>query len=241
MLRAVALRKRFPPDTRALDNVTFDVADGEVCTLVGHNGAGKTTTMNCFLDFVRPDAGHAEVDGTVVARAPIDARRRLAFLGEQVAVYPALTGRENVLFFVRLAGRVRLSRAEAGDALARFGVPDAAVDRAVATYSKGMRQKVGLAIAAAAGVRNLILDEPTSGLDPAAARDLVALLRRLAHDGCAVLASSHDLARSAAVTDVAVCLARGRVVGTVRRPGDGVSLDAWYAARYDVLDAETAA
>jgi ABC-2 type transport system ATP-binding protein len=232
MLRAIALQKHFPPHTRALDDVTFDVADGQICTLVGHNGAGKTTTMNCFLDFVRPDRGHAEVDGIVVARTPIDARRRVAFLGEQVAVYPALTGRENVSFFVRLAGRAQLTRTVAGDALARLGVPNAAVDRPVSTYSKGMRQKVGLAIAAAAGVRNLILDEPTSGLDPDAARDLMSLLRDLSRDGCAVLASSHDLARSAAVTDVAVCLVGGRVVDVATRAEVGDrGLDAWYAAR----------
>jgi len=94
-----------------------------------------------------------------------------------------------------------------------------------------MRQKVGLAIAAAAGVRNLILDEPTSGLDPDAARDLMTLLRDLSRAGCAVLASSHDLARSAPVTDVAVCLAGGRIVG-VATPSDvgDVGLEGWYAA-----------
>jgi ABC-2 type transport system ATP-binding protein len=241
MLRAAALHKRFPPDTRALDDVSFDVADGEICTLVGHNGAGKTTTMNCFLDFVRPERGRAEIDGIDVARRPVDARRRVAFLGERVAVYDVLTGRENVLFFARLAGRSRLSRRDAGDALARFGVPDTAVDRMVATYSKGMRQKVGLAIAAAAGVRNLILDEPTSGLDPAAATDLVVLLRQLACDGCAVLASSHDLARSAAMTDVAVALSAGRVVGIMRRERDCLTpLDAWYDALCVIPQTEVA-
>jgi ABC-2 type transport system ATP-binding protein len=229
MFRAVALSKHFPPHTRALDDVSFEVADGEVCTLVGHNGAGKTTTINCFLDFVRPDGGRAEVDGIDVARAPIDARRRVAFLGEQVAVYPSLTGRENVLFFVRLAGRHRFSWRAAGDALARIGLADQAVDRALATYSKGMRQKVGLAIAAASGVRNLILDEPTSGLDPDAANELIALLRTLRDDGCAILASSHDLARSDTITDVVVRLAAGRAVGIARRsPTHGVALESWY-------------
>jgi ABC-2 type transport system ATP-binding protein len=231
MLRAVSLTKRFPPATRALDDVSFDVADGEICTLVGHNGAGKTTTMSCFLDFVRPDDGHAEIDGVVVAASPVEARRRVAFLGEQVAVYPTLTGRENVLFFGRLAGRHHLSRAAAGDALARFGVADVAVDRPVATYSKGMRQKVGLAIAAASGVRNLILDEPTSGLDPAAAAGLLAILGELKRDGCAVLTSSHDLARCASIADAAVCLSAGRVIATTRRShGADAPLDAWYTA-----------
>jgi ABC-2 type transport system ATP-binding protein len=231
VLRAVGLRKRFGSRVRALDDVTFDVGNGEICTLVGHNGAGKTTTMNCFLDFVRPDDGQCEVDSVVVARAPIEARRRIAFLSEHVAVYASLTGRENLCFFVRLAGRTDLTRAEAGDALARFGVPAAAIDRPVATYSKGMRQKVGLAIAAATRVRNVILDEPTSGLDPAAAHDLAHLLRALRDDGCAVLLSSHDLARSATVTDVTVRLAQGRTVAVVRGPApDGVALDAWYAS-----------
>ncbi len=229
MLRAHHLTKRFAPASDALVDVSFEVADGELCALVGHNGAGKTTCMNCFLDFVRPDGGHAAIDDVVVARAPVDARRRLAFLGEHVAVYARLTGRENVRFFVRLAGRTRLSATEAGDALARLGLPAHAIDQPVSTYSKGMRQRVGLAIAAACRVRNLVLDEPTTGLDPDAAGALVTLLHELSRDGCAVLASSHDLARFAGVADAAVCLARGRVVDTargttVRRHG----LESWY-------------
>jgi ABC-2 type transport system ATP-binding protein len=230
MLRAFGLSKRFGANAPALSDVSFDVADGEICTLVGHNGAGKTTTINCFLDFVRPDRGRAEIAGIDVGRAPIEARRRVAFLGEQVAVYPSLTGRENVLFFVRLSGRLGLTRLAAAEALERLGVPSAAVDRPVATYSKGMRQKVGLAIAATTGVRNLILDEPTSGLDPASARDLVQLLCELRRDGCAVLVSSHDLARSEAITDVAVALWRGRVARIARRGPSDAPIDAWYSS-----------
>jgi ABC-2 type transport system ATP-binding protein len=231
MLRAIALHKRFPPATRALTDVSFEVADGELCTLVGHNGAGKSTTMNCFLDFVRPDEGHAEIDGIVVARAPVQARRCVAFLGEQVAVYPALTGRENVQFFVRLAGRRTFARNAAGDMLARLGIPAAAIDRPVATYSKGMRQRVGLAAAVACGVRNLILDEPTSGLDPVAAVELVATLRDRCREGCAVLTSSHDLTRCAPVADVAICLADGRIAASARLTAlGGRSLESWYGA-----------
>ena len=230
MLRAITLGKRFRRGRVALDDVSFRVDDGEVCTLVGRNGAGKTTTIHCFLDLVRPDTGAAEVDGRVVAASPVAARRDVAYLAEQVAVYPALTGRENVRFFVRLHGRA-CTRAAAGETLERLGLPAEAVDRPVRTYSKGMRQKVGLATAVACGVRNLILDEPTSGLDPGAALDLMTLLRTVSRSGCAVLTSSHDLARAARVTDTVVCLDGGRVVAAARVDGiGGDRLEAWYGA-----------
>jgi len=231
MLRAEGLTKRFRGGARALDGVSLTVADGEICTLVGRNGAGKTTTLYCFLDFVRPDGGGAWIDDVEVARAPLVARRGVAYLAEQVAAYPTLTGRENVRFFARLAGRADCSRRVAADALARLGLADDAIDRPVRTYSKGMRQRVGLATAVACCTRNLILDEPTSGLDPAAAGELIALLRDLSRDGCAVLTSSHDLARAASATDRAVCLDQGRVVADERLDGPTAErLERWYDA-----------
>jgi ABC-2 type transport system ATP-binding protein len=200
---------------RALGGVDLVVEPGTTVALLGRNGAGKTTAIGCFVDLVRPDRGSAEVDGVVVADRPLVARRALAYLPEHVALYPALTGRENVRFFAGLAGR-RCSARDAAEALARFDLPPAAVDRPQRTYSKGMRQRVGLAIAVAGGARNLILDEPTSGLDPAAAHELMALLRAISREGTAVLASSHDLAHAARHADSLVCLRDGVVVAATR-------------------------
>jgi ABC-2 type transport system ATP-binding protein len=240
MLQAIGLTKQFAARRPALADVSFTVADGELCALIGHNGAGKTTAMHCFLDLVRPDAGCARVDGVVVAEAPVAARRGISYLSEHVALYPAMTGRENVRFFARLAGR-RTTCAEAASALEELGLPAAAIDRPTRTYSKGMRQRVGLAIAVATDARNFILDEPTSGLDPAAAAELMELLACVSRRGSAVLVSSHDIAHTARVVDAVVCLARGAVVATERAGRiDAASLERWFAESAREARAEAA-
>ena len=230
MLRATTLVKRFGAGRPALDGVSFDVRDGELCLLAGRNGAGKTTTIGCIVDLVRPDAGRVEIDGVCVATSPVRARRGVAYLAEHVALYPAMTGVENVRFFAGLADR-RLSALEAAELLERLGLPSAAASRSVRTYSKGMRQRVGLAVAVAGRARNLVLDEPTSGLDPAAAADLLGLLRGLGDDGRAVLVSSHDIGHVARVADHVVCLARGAVAAACRVADVGAeALEPWFDA-----------
>jgi ABC-2 type transport system ATP-binding protein len=229
VLHANAITKRYGARRPALSSVSFVVPDGEVCVLLGPNGAGKTTAMHCFVDLVRPDAGAAIVDGVVVASAPVAARRGVSHLSEHVALYPAMTGRENVRFFAGLAGR-RVTPAESAAALEEIGLAPAAIDRPLRTASKGMRQRVGLAIAVASRARNFILDEPTSGLDPAAASELMALLHALSRRGCAVLVSSHDIAHATRVADSIVCLARGEIVSAERARGvEAGRLEAWFA------------
>ena len=214
MLRALGLTKRYPAAPRAaLDSLDLDVRDGEILFLLGANGAGKTTTLNCFLDFTTPTSGRAEVDGIVVADRPIDAKRRLAFLSENVAAYGTLTARQNLRFFARLGGHEpELSDTAADDALAHVGLPPAAFDRPTRELSKGMRQKLGLAVALARQTPNLLLDEPTSGLDPAAADDFMALLAALRRDGRAILMSTHDVFRARDFADRVAFLRSGRLV-----------------------------
>ena len=219
MLRAVGLSKAYrshaPP---ALDDLHLDVRDGEIVFLLGANGAGKTTTLNCFLDFTRPTRGRAEVDGIVVADTPLAAKRRLAFVPENVASYGALTARQNLRFFSRLGGRSRdLGVDEADAALLRAGLQPTAFDRPTRDFSKGMRQKLGLAVALARDAPNLLLDEPTSGLDPAAADDLMTLLAKLRAEGRAILMSTHDVFRARAYADRAAILRAGRLVALVPR------------------------
>ena len=219
MLRAVCLTKTYPPHRHpALDDLHLEVRDGEIVFLLGANGAGKTTALNCFLDFTRPTAGRAEVDGVVVADAPLAAKRRLAFLSENVAAYGALSARQNLRFFARLGGRPRdLSRREADETLRRAGLPHDAFDRPTREFSKGMRQKLGLAVALARDAPNLLLDEPTSGLDPAAADDFMTLLAELRRDGRAILMSTHDVFRARDYADRAAILRAGRLVAHVAR------------------------
>jgi ABC-2 type transport system ATP-binding protein len=212
MLTARQLTKRFGA-TVALDALDLAVAPGEIFCLLGANGAGKTTTINCFLGFVAPDAGAALVDGVDTHTDPVGARRRLAYVPEQVALYPRLTGLENLAYFTALGG----AEPEEGvlrSRLAQAGLPPAAHDERVAGYSKGMRQKVGLALALAREARALLLDEPTSGLDPAAAHEFGALLQRLRDGGVAVLMATHDLFHAHATGTRVGIMRRGRLVAT---------------------------
>lgn len=217
MLAAESLTKRYGDGAPALDGFTFAVADGELVALLGANGAGKSTTMRCFLDFTRPTSGRALVDGIDVAREPRRAKARLAYVPEQVAVHESLTGRENLAFFAGLGGGRPLARAEATRALVDAGLPEPFVERPAREYSKGMRQKLGLAIATVRGARNLLLDEPTSGLDPTGAAELMARLAVLRDAGCALLVAMHDVFRARDVADRILVLRAGRLVAAYER------------------------
>jgi len=219
VLRATGLTKRYGPAAPpALDALDLEVRDGEILFLLGANGAGKTTALNCFLDFTRPTAGRAEVDGIVVADEPVAAKRRCALVPENVVAYATLTARQNLRFFARLGGETtRALAGDAGDALARAGLPPASFDRPVREFSKGMRQKLGIAIAIARDAPNLLLDEPTSGLDPAAAADFMALLATLRDDGRAILMCTHDVFRAREYADRAAVMRAGRLVATIER------------------------
>lgn len=210
MLTAIKLCKRYNGHL-ALDNLDLHVAPGEVFCLLGANGAGKTTTLNLFLDFVERSSGVARVGELDVAEHPLTTKQRLAYLPEQVMLYPNLTGLENLNYFVGLAG-LELPATAARETLERAGLaPDACALR-VRGYSKGMRQKVGLAIAMARQVSALLLDEPTSGLDPSAANDFGRQVAALARGGVAVLMATHDLFRAKELGTRVGIMKRGRLV-----------------------------
>jgi ABC-2 type transport system ATP-binding protein len=187
------LSKNFGAFT-ALDQLDLEVLSKEIVCLLGANGAGKTTTINLLLGFLEPTSGEAFIDGVSVTRSPIDARRKLAYIPEQVALYPSLSGVENLKYFVRLSG-LKPSEKALREALSRAGLDESAHGRRVASYSKGMRQKVGVAIALAKNARALLLDEPLSGLDPVASNGLADLLRESRDRGCAILMATHDVFR----------------------------------------------
>jgi ABC-2 type transport system ATP-binding protein len=193
MLSIEKLRKTYREKT-ALVGLDLEVAAGEIFCLLGPNGAGKTTTVNLLLNFIEPTSGTARIQGVDVTREPLVARRHLAYIPEMVMLYRHLDGLENLAYFSALAGH-RYSRAELGDLLSRAGLPAEAHQRRVSGYSKGMRQKVGIAMAIAKKASLLILDEPTSGLDPAASWEFSELLRQLAAAGTAIFMVTHDLFR----------------------------------------------
>ena len=194
MIEAVRLRKAFGA-TLAVDDLDLTIKAGEVFCLLGANGAGKTTTINLFLNFVAPTSGEARVCGLNVVEHPLETKKRLSYIPEQVTLYRGLSGLENLRFFSRLAG----SAADDHELLAilgQAGLNEEQAGRRVATYSKGMRQKIGIAITIAKRAEALLLDEPTSGLDPKAANDFSMLLADLSSRGVAILMATHDLFRA---------------------------------------------
>lgn len=211
MLRTENLTKKFD-NKRALDNLNLTVKSKEIVCLLGANGAGKTTTINLFLGFLDPTSGAAFVDDRNVAQNIEAARADLAYVPEQVSLYPVLTGLENLVYFNRLAGKDVPEPKVLRTYFDQVGLDQAAADAKVENYSKGMRQKVGLAIALAKGAKALLLDEPLSGLDPKAANEFCTLLRTLADNGTAVLMATHDLFRAKEVGDRIGIMKAGRLL-----------------------------
>jgi ABC-2 type transport system ATP-binding protein len=194
VLRAERLHKRYG-DQIAIDALDLHIPAGEVYALLGPNGAGKTTTINCFLGFLKPDGGRVLVADEDPAVRPQAARRRLAYIPEQVNLYGWFTGAENLSYFAELGGR-KLPPAEIEALLSQAGLQPEAFHKPVSGYSKGMRQKVGIAIALAKEARALLLDEPTSGLDPRASYEFSRLLEKLRGQGLAILMATHDIFRA---------------------------------------------
>lgn len=189
-----------------LRDVSLNVAAGERVALLGHNGAGKSTMMKIILGLIPFDGGSVQVTG--VAPGAAQARGNTAYLPENVAFHPALTGLEQIRYYLSLRGE---KPSLALELLERVGLHGAA-KRRIGTYSKGMRQRVGLAQALIGKPKLLVLDEPTSGLDPVSRRDFYALLDGLAADGASILLSSHALTEVEARTDRIVILSKGQLV-----------------------------
>lgn len=214
MLEAIELTKQYG-HTMALDRLTLTVRPGDVFCLLGANGAGKTTTINLFLNFVQPTSGTARISGLDVTTHALESKRHVAYIPETVMLYGNLTGLENLAYFSALAGRADYTDAELRGFLARVGLQADAVARHVSTYSKGMRQKVGIALALAKSACALLLDEPTSGLDPKASNEFSGLLQQLSGDGVAVLMATHDLFRAKESGTRVGIMKHGRLVQTL--------------------------
>ncbi|MCC5867459.1 MAG: ABC transporter ATP-binding protein [Gammaproteobacteria bacterium] len=210
MLEAIDLTKRYG-DIVALDQLNLKVGPGEICCLLGANGAGKTTTIQLFLDFIPRSGGVARICGHDVVEEPVKTKSLLAYIPEVVNLYGSLSGRENLEYFSEIAG-VRLARPQSDELGARAGLQEGVLDRPVSSYSKGMRQKIGIAIALAKGARVLIMDEPLSGLDPKAANEFSTLLKDVAAEGVAALMATHDVFRAKEVGSHIGIMKRGRLV-----------------------------
>jgi ABC-2 type transport system ATP-binding protein len=213
VIRTRGLTKRYGSLT-AVDNLNLEVYPGEIFGLLGQNGAGKTTTILMLLGLTEPTSGQARVIGLDPAREPRLVKRRVGYLPDAVGFYGGLTGRQNLRYTARLNG-LRGATAESAidDVLAQVGLDDRA-DDLVETYSRGMRQRLGIADALVKSPDVLILDEPTTAIDPLGVVEILDLLRNLVHErGLAILLSSHLLTQVQSVCDRIGIFADGRLIG----------------------------
>jgi ABC-2 type transport system ATP-binding protein len=213
MLQAKNLTKNYGEQT-ALNSLNLTINAGEIFALLGQNGAGKTTTINCFLGFTQPSGGTASINGVSVAENALETKKYLAYIPETVMLYPNLSGIENLEFFSSLAG-FSYEKDELSSFLSKAGLQNTAHNQRVSGYSKGMRQKVGIAIAIAKKAKALLLDEPTSGLDPKASNEFSEILRELAQNGTAVLMATHDIFRAKEVANRIGIMKEGNLVSVI--------------------------
>jgi len=229
VLEAVSLSKRYEDGVLALDHVSLSVRPGMVFSMLGANGAGKTTTINLFLNFIEPTEGEARIAGIPTHREPLKAKAHVAFVSENVMLYPNFTAIQNLEYFGRLGGRQDLTREECHSVLSRVGLQEAAHHKKLRGFSKGMRQKCGIAIAILKNAPAILLDEPTSGLDPQAGMEFLGLLDALRGEGKGILMSTHDIFRAKEVSDVVGIMKEGRlVVQKTRSELAGEDLEALY-------------
>jgi ABC-2 type transport system ATP-binding protein len=228
VIEAKGLAKRYGKHL-AVAGIDLEVRAGEVIGLLGPNGAGKTTTILMLLGLTEASGGSVRILGKDPLRQPLDVKRDVGYLPDTVGFYETMTGRENLAYIARLAGipgavvRERIARA-----LDTVHLLDVA-DRPVGTYSRGMRQRLGIAELLMRECRVAILDEPTSGLDPQSTQELLDLIQRLSRDGMTILLSSHMLDVVQTVCHRVALFSKGRIgfFGTLEELAARIGGGAW--------------
>lgn len=219
MINATDLTKQYEDGYLALNRLNLLVEEAQIYCLLGANGAGKTTTINLFFNFIEPTSGTARINGIDCTKDSITARRHAAYVSENVMLYGNFTARQNLEYFTSLAGRRNLKKEDFYQVMHQVSLPERSFEQRVKTFSKGMRQKVGIAIAILKQAPALLLDEPTGGLDPKAAADFVQQLYALRKEGKAILMSTHDVFRAKQIAD-RVGIMKGGVLVTEKSKDD---------------------
>ncbi len=212
LLEAQNLSKIYEDGALALDDVSFSVRAGEIYAMLGGNGAGKTTTINLFLNYIVPTSGKTIINGIDTNEAPLKSKEYIAFVSENVMLYDNFTAVQNLDFFSKLAGRKDYKEDDYRRVLLRVGLQEEAHHKKLRTFSKGMRQKSGIAIAILKNAPVILLDEPTSGLDPKAGYEFIRLLGSLREEGKAILMSTHDIFRARDTADTVGILNKGKLI-----------------------------
>lgn len=212
VLKAEDLSKRYEDGVLAVDHLNLEVHPGEVYCLLGANGAGKTTTVNLFLNFIPPTTGTCYIKGIDVTKDPLEAKKYVSFVSENVMLYGNFTARQNLDFFAKLGGKKNLSKEDYHQVMRRVSLQEKAFEQRVKNFSKGMRQKLGISIAIIKDAPGILLDEPTAGLDPKAAAEFLVILNELREEGKAIFMSTHDIFRAKEIADRVGIMKEGRVV-----------------------------
>jgi len=212
MLEIKGLTKVYDNIVRAVNNLNLTVNPGEIFVMLGANGAGKTTTIDLILNFIEPTEGTILVNGIDVVKNPLEAKRYMAYVSENVMLYGNFTARQNLDFFTKLGGNKKATKEDYDAVMRRVGLPEEAFKRRVKNFSKGMRQRLGIAIAIMKNAKLVLLDEPTSGLDPKGGAEFLDLLRGLKADGKAVFMSTHDIFHAKQIADRLGIMTQGNLV-----------------------------
>jgi ABC-2 type transport system ATP-binding protein len=212
MLETKDLTKQYEDGLLALDHLNLKVEPGEIFCMFGANGAGKTTAINLILGFIPPTEGTAFVEGIDVVKEPLRSKEHISYVSENVMLYGNFTAFQNLDYFSRLAGKRNLKKADYADVMSRVGLQKNAFDMRIKNFSKGMRQKLGIAVAILKDAPNLILDEPTSGLDPRSGQEFLDLLLELKEKGKSIFISSHDIFRAKFIADRVGFMLQGKLV-----------------------------
>ena len=208
MIKLNDISKSFK-NKKALDKLSLEVSSGEIYGLLGANGAGKSTTLNLLLGFLRADSGSIEIIDSTNNKTITN--NEIGYIPENVNLYPYLSGLENLDYFCRIAG-IKFNSSELKSLLNECGLEEDAYNKPTSDYSKGMRQKVGIAIALAKNAKIYLLDEPASGLDPMASNELSEILKKLSSKGATILMASHDLFRVRETCDKIGILKQGSLI-----------------------------
>jgi len=212
MLEAINLTKRYGKH-EALSQLNLSVEKGEIFCLLGQNGAGKTTTINLFLGLLEPTEGEALLNGVTVKINDNATTKMIAYIPEVVQLYGNLSGTENLDFFSRLAG-FKYSEVELQTFLLKAGLPEVAHQNKLSSYSKGMRQKVGIAIALSKNADYIFMDEPISGLDPKATLEFTKICKELSQEGKTIFMATHDIFNAVNVGTKIGIMKEGKLVYT---------------------------
>ena len=212
VLEADKLTKRYEDGVLALDELSFSIKNSQIFAMLGANGAGKTTAINLFLNFIEPTSGEARVMGIVTHKEPLLAKEQIAYVSENVMLYQNFTAIQNLDYFAKLGGKKNYSKNDYRDVLLRVGLQEEAHNKRLKGFSKGMRQKCGIAIAILKDAPAILLDEPTAGLDPKAGYEFIQLLDKLRSENKSILMSTHDIFRAREIADTVGIMNEGKLV-----------------------------